>query len=138
MVADGTLPGLDVVRPDRLDDASPGLCVRSAEDQRVDDAGGRSGRHRIQQFGGVDQPAPSGPNALPPGTNYPDTSDYRAWLDPKYQAYGQWGFRSQHPGGANFVFGDGSARFINQSVNMATLQALGTRFGREVIDSDSY
>jgi len=38
-----------------------------------------------------------------------------------------WGFRSQHPGGAQFLLGDGSARFIQETVNYATYQALGGR-----------
>jgi prepilin-type N-terminal cleavage/methylation domain-containing protein/prepilin-type processing-associated H-X9-DG protein len=89
--------------------------------------------------GGMFNSGPAGPNALPPGTAFPDTSDYRAWLlNPKYQEYGQWGFRSLHSGGAHFTFGDGSARFIKDGVNMATFWALGTRFGKEVISADSY
>jgi prepilin-type N-terminal cleavage/methylation domain-containing protein/prepilin-type processing-associated H-X9-DG protein len=89
--------------------------------------------------GGMFNSGSAGPNALPPGTAFPDTSDYKAWLkDPKYQQYGQWGFRSLHSGGAHFLFGDGAVRFIKQSVNMTTYQALGTRAGREVVSSDSY
>jgi prepilin-type N-terminal cleavage/methylation domain-containing protein/prepilin-type processing-associated H-X9-DG protein len=89
--------------------------------------------------GGMLNAGPGGPNALPPGTAYPDTSDYRAWLlNPKYQNYGQWGFRSLHSGGAHFMFGDGSVRFIKDGVNMTTFQALGTRFGKEVIGGDAY
>jgi prepilin-type processing-associated H-X9-DG protein len=89
--------------------------------------------------GGMFNSGPAGPNALPPGTGYPDTSDYRAWLlNPKYQQYGQWGFRSLHSGGANFVFGDGSVKFIKDGVDMATFGALGTRFGKEVISADAY
>jgi prepilin-type processing-associated H-X9-DG protein len=89
--------------------------------------------------GGTLNNGPAGPNALPPGTASPDTSDYRAWLlNPKYQEYGQWGFRSLHSGGAHFLFGDGSAKFIKDGVNMTTFQALGTRFGKEVISADSY
>jgi prepilin-type N-terminal cleavage/methylation domain-containing protein len=38
-----------------------------------------------------------------------------------------WGFRSQHPQGAQFVFGDGSVHFINQNVNYQTYQRLGGR-----------
>jgi len=80
-----------------------------------------------------------GPNSLPPGTNYPDTSDYVAWLkDPKYREYGQWGFRSLHPGGAHFLFGDGSVKFIKESVNATTYQALGTRNGKDIVSGDAY
>jgi prepilin-type N-terminal cleavage/methylation domain-containing protein/prepilin-type processing-associated H-X9-DG protein len=80
-----------------------------------------------------------GPNSLPPGTPFPDTSDYRAWLlDPKYQNYGQWGFRSLHPGGANFLFGDGSVKFLLQTINIPTYEALGTRRGKEVVTADGY
>ncbi len=45
---------------------------------------------------------------------------------------------SFHPGGCNFTFADGSVRFIKDSVNMLTYQALGTRNGGEVVSSDSY
>ena len=45
---------------------------------------------------------------------------------------------SYHPGGANILFGDGSVRFVKQSVNQATWWALGTRAAGEVISSDSY
>ncbi len=79
-----------------------------------------------------------GPNALPPGTPYPDTSDYKAWLLnlAVYKEYGQWGFRSNHPGGAHFLFGDGSVHFLKATIHLATYQALGTRNGREVVGSD--
>ena len=38
-----------------------------------------------------------------------------------------WSFKSRHPQGCQFVFGDGSVHFINQSVNYATYQRLGGR-----------
>ncbi len=51
---------------------------------------------------------------------------------------GQWGFRSLHPGGANFLMGDGSVRYLKQSINLTTYQALGTKQGGEVVSSESY
>jgi len=53
----------------------------------------------------------------------------------------QWyyqGFKSFHPGGANFAFADGSVRFIRQTINSRTYMALSTRAGGEVVSADSY
>ena len=43
------------------------------------------------------------------------------------------GFRSRHPGGAQFLLADGSVRFISETINMLTFSALGTKAGGEVI-----
>ena len=45
---------------------------------------------------------------------------------------------SYHPGGCNFLFADGSVKFIKSSINMTTYWALGTKRGREVISADAY
>ncbi len=42
-------------------------------------------------------------------------------------------FRSDHTGGANFVFADGSVRFLSNSTPVAAYNAMGTRDGGEVI-----
>lgn len=48
----------------------------------------------------------------------------------------QWfdmrGFRSLHPGGAQFVMGDGSVHFIQESIDGAAYTALATRDGGEI------
>jgi prepilin-type processing-associated H-X9-DG protein len=45
---------------------------------------------------------------------------------------------SFHPGGANFLFADGSVHFLKSSINMNTYWALGTRGDGEVVSADSY
>ncbi|QEH38806.1 putative major pilin subunit [Aquisphaera giovannonii] len=45
---------------------------------------------------------------------------------------------SNHPGGSNFAFADGSVRLIKDSVSMQVYESLGTRAGGEVISADSY
>jgi prepilin-type processing-associated H-X9-DG protein len=41
-----------------------------------------------------------------------------------------------HSGGMNACLGDGSVRFIRESIDMATYRALGSRNGGEVLASD--
>jgi prepilin-type N-terminal cleavage/methylation domain-containing protein/prepilin-type processing-associated H-X9-DG protein len=45
---------------------------------------------------------------------------------------------SYHPGGVNLLFGDGSVRFLKETVSVKTLRALVTPNGGEVISADSY
>ncbi len=45
---------------------------------------------------------------------------------------------SMHPGGANFLFADGSVHFLKSSISMRTYWALGTKGNGEVVSSDSY
>jgi prepilin-type N-terminal cleavage/methylation domain-containing protein/prepilin-type processing-associated H-X9-DG protein len=45
---------------------------------------------------------------------------------------------SNHPGGVNVAFCDGSVKFIKDSVDLQTWWALGTRSGKEIIGSDSF
>jgi prepilin-type N-terminal cleavage/methylation domain-containing protein/prepilin-type processing-associated H-X9-DG protein len=75
----------------------------------------------------------TGPFATPQYGNPP------GWVNsPECLNLGQFGFRSQHPGGGNFVFGDGSVRFIKQTINMPTYRALSTRKFGEVVSADQF
>ena len=46
---------------------------------------------------------------------------------------GQFAWRSDHSGGCNFCFGDGTVRFVSESINMNTYRALGSRNGGEAV-----
>ena len=45
---------------------------------------------------------------------------------------------SLHPGGANFLFADGSVHFIKELINFPIFQAMATRAGGEVVSADQY
>jgi prepilin-type N-terminal cleavage/methylation domain-containing protein/prepilin-type processing-associated H-X9-DG protein len=47
-------------------------------------------------------------------------------------------FQSQHPGGGNFLFMDGSVRFIKATMSLPTMWAICTRNLGEVVSSDAY
>jgi prepilin-type N-terminal cleavage/methylation domain-containing protein/prepilin-type processing-associated H-X9-DG protein len=73
-----------------------------------------------------------------PGGAYPDVdlNSMRERLGgPTYAAVTS---RSYHPGGVNALLGDGSVRFVKQTVNGTVWRALGTIAGGEVISSDAY
>ncbi|WP_337173158.1 DUF1559 domain-containing protein [Paludisphaera sp.] len=46
--------------------------------------------------------------------------------------------QSNHSGGVNVLMGDGSVKFVKDSINMRTWMALGTKAGGEVVNSDSF
>jgi prepilin-type N-terminal cleavage/methylation domain-containing protein/prepilin-type processing-associated H-X9-DG protein len=69
--------------------------------------------------------------ATAPG-NPPCTAPYTATQGTVYAA------RSRHPGGVNTLFCDGSVRFIKNTINLLTWQALCSSQGGEIVSSDSY
>jgi prepilin-type N-terminal cleavage/methylation domain-containing protein/prepilin-type processing-associated H-X9-DG protein len=48
------------------------------------------------------------------------------------------GFKSQHPGGAHFVFCDGSVHFLNESIDHSSYQMLGDRRDGKVLSGDAF
>jgi prepilin-type N-terminal cleavage/methylation domain-containing protein/prepilin-type processing-associated H-X9-DG protein len=53
-------------------------------------------------------------------------------------SYAGRGFKSMHPGGANFLLADGSVRFIKSTINKVPYAAIGSRNGGEVVSADSF
>jgi len=45
---------------------------------------------------------------------------------------------SLHPGGCNFLFGDGSIRFVKETINAQVFSNLATRAGGEVVSADQF
>src|SRR5262249_8544427 len=74
-------------------------------------------------------------NGNPFGT--PQAGNPVGWLN-TCPNLGQFGSRSRHPGGANFLFGDGSVRFLKETINLPTYRALATRALGEVVSADAY
>ena len=48
------------------------------------------------------------------------------------------GFGSHHAGGANFMFGDGSVRFLTEKIDPQVFRYLGHRADGEPIDDDGF
>jgi prepilin-type N-terminal cleavage/methylation domain-containing protein/prepilin-type processing-associated H-X9-DG protein len=72
-------------------------------------------------------------------TVYPDGSNLPvANRGPGKGTGGTWGISSDHPGGANALFVDGSVHFLPDSLSAETLTALTTRDGSEAIDESAY
>jgi prepilin-type N-terminal cleavage/methylation domain-containing protein/prepilin-type processing-associated H-X9-DG protein len=132
--------------------------------------GGYFGSRATGAYSGITWPSASATTAVAPnaqlqtsdmptslsGPNQVDGWMYGPGEGNITQITGQYGFRSLHPGGLNFVFADGSVHFIKNSIdmgNLATLtysgtvmptarfgvyRALSTRANGEVISADSY
>lgn len=67
-----------------------------------------------------------------------EPSEPNETLTPPPTAYIVGGFGSNHPGGSNFAFGDGSVRFVKDTVNLQVFRYLGHRADGEVISDNSF
>jgi prepilin-type N-terminal cleavage/methylation domain-containing protein/prepilin-type processing-associated H-X9-DG protein len=70
--------------------------------------------------------------------NIIDPDPFLWYQKPEALTYGQFGFRSQHPGGANFLMGDGSVKFIKESIDMNVYRSLSTYQGNEAVSADAF
>ena len=59
-----------------------------------------------------------------------DCNDYRIWMTSQ-------GYKSDHTGGANFVFSDGSVTFLTENIDYISYQQMGSKNDEETISKDS-
>lgn len=62
----------------------------------------------------------------PPLNYFPQPPNPAFWPD-------VMGFRSLHPGGANFALADGSVHFVSETIEESIYRGMATRAGREVV-----
>jgi prepilin-type N-terminal cleavage/methylation domain-containing protein/prepilin-type processing-associated H-X9-DG protein len=67
---------------------------------------------------------------LPDGSEGPGPCAINCWNNRQVYSF--------HPGGANFVFADGSVHFLSAGINIRILAALITRAGGEVVSANDY
>jgi prepilin-type N-terminal cleavage/methylation domain-containing protein/prepilin-type processing-associated H-X9-DG protein len=53
-------------------------------------------------------------------------------------SYASKGLKSEHPGGVNALFADGTVHFLKNSISMPVYAAIGSRNGGEVVSADSF
>lgn len=53
------------------------------------------------------------------------------WAEVSYAEF--YSFRSDHPGGVNMLFVDGTVRFLPSDIDAGTLNAMATRDGKDVV-----
>ncbi len=56
---------------------------------------------------------------------------------PNFKNSGVDDYWSLHPGGCNFLFCDGSVRFVKETVNPMIFSYLATRAGGEAVSADA-
>jgi prepilin-type N-terminal cleavage/methylation domain-containing protein/prepilin-type processing-associated H-X9-DG protein len=71
--------------------------------------------------------------------DYPQSTPVNWRLDPQNRQMGQFGFRSRHPGGAGFLLGDGSVKFLKDSIDVTRAYwPLSTRGSSDLIQGSDY
>ena len=121
-------------------------------------AGGQCPGYGIPAIAGPDSwlgtDSCDGPNCAPSGPDYSVGRSHRSTMYPinyvldwtKFSGCSGYSscpendppFASFHSGGTHFVFIDGHVTFINDTINFATYQALGTIAGGEMIPGNAY
>jgi prepilin-type processing-associated H-X9-DG protein len=72
-----------------------------------------------------------------PNDQHAHTTLFQTSHTPSSGAMNDQDAASRHPGGTNFLFGDGSVRFLKSTIDLGIYRSLSTRIGGEVISGDS-
>jgi prepilin-type N-terminal cleavage/methylation domain-containing protein/prepilin-type processing-associated H-X9-DG protein len=102
-------------------------------------AGGPTARHRFWRW--ADPGSAFGTSGQPNNKGIP-TNEGISWPSTFATAGNQAGPNeepySYHPGGVNALFGDGSVRFVKDSINLVAFRSILTLAGGDVVSSDQY
>ncbi len=102
-------------------------------------AGGPTARHRFWRW--ADPGSAFGTSGQPNNKGIP-TNEGVPWPTTTATAGNQAGPNeepySYHPGGINALFGDGSVRFVKESINLVAFRSILTLAGGEAVSSDQY
>ncbi len=150
-ITDGTSNTIFVGETSRFRNDPPGDSVNGPNINNVWNAGegyyyDNFGNNSVRALGFGDTyqqlnaPAvPADPTPIFYFANPCPAPNVQCWqLPAQASVWGQFGFRSFHPGGGNFLLGDGSVKFIKNTINLAIYRGLGTKAGGEIIGADQY
>jgi prepilin-type processing-associated H-X9-DG protein len=102
-------------------------------------AGGALARHRFWRW--ADPGSAFGTSGRPNNKGVP-TNEGVLWPTTTATAGNQAGPNEEpyslHPGGVNALFGDGSVRFIKDTINLVAFRSILTLAGGDVVSSDQY
>jgi prepilin-type N-terminal cleavage/methylation domain-containing protein/prepilin-type processing-associated H-X9-DG protein len=78
-----------------------------------------------------------GNTLLPPNSPYPNAQILGRGAE-DFDTPGVYGLSSNHPGGANIAFVDGSVRWLKTGTDITVVWAIGSRNQAEIVAADSY
>ena len=125
----------------RVEDVTDGSSTTLFVGEKLNDGldlGWASGTRSSLRNTGLMVNRTPGPGAGRPGPGRPASSEEDKDLAKMGTPEFVGGFGSRHPGGSNFLYGDGSVRFLKSSVSPKIYQRLANRADGEVIDADQY
>ncbi len=114
------------------DGAGYAACLAGTEPDLTDNDTSSGGRGKTWLYGRWSQ-SWNYSTRLPPNDELTKNHECELWTH-----QGVYAARSQHPSGVLTAFGDGSAHFISDSVDLLTWRSLGTIAGGEVISGDAF